>query len=277
MLLHSTATTPSSKIFMWAFRIIVVVTLAFMMAPVISVIWVSFFEEKIISFPPSSYTLKWYSIAWAHDNFRNGLYMSLVLGFVSAIGSLIVGIPAGYVLGRSSFKGRDTVKIMLLLPMMVPSIVAGGALFIFFIQAEIATEIQFAGTFLGLSLAHITLALPWSARLITAAMIDFDDSLDDAARGLGASPWTFVRRILLPIVRPAVIGAALFSFIASFVDLEKSLFLIGPGRTTLPIAVVNHLEWSLDPSIAAISTIQIAIVVISIVIASRYVSLARSF
>lgn len=277
MLLQSVASTTSSRIFMWAFRIIVAATLVFMIAPVISVVWVSFFEEKIVSFPPSGYTLNWYAIAWAQDNFRNGLYMSLLLGVVSAIGSLIVGIPAGYVLGRSSFKGRDTVKIMLLLPMMVPSIVAGGALFIFFIQAEIATEIQFAGTFLGLSLAHITLALPWSARLITAAMIDFDETLDDAARGLGAGRWTFVWRILLPIVRPAVIGAALFSFIASFVDLEKSLFLIGPGRVTLPIAVVNHLEWSLDPSIAAISSIQIVIVVVSIVIASRYVSLARSF
>jgi len=277
MLLQASGTTWSARAFAWSFRIVAGVTLAFMMAPVVAVVWVSFFKDKIISFPPSGYTLAWYAAAWADDSFRNGLYFSLILGVVSAIGSLILGIPAGYVLGRAAFRGRDALKITLLLPMMVPSIVAGSAVYIFYIQTEIATDIQFAGTFLGLSLAHITLALPWSVRLVTAAMIEFDESLSDAARSLGASRLTFFRRILLPIIRPAVIGAALFSFIASFVDLEKSLFLIGPGRTTLPIAVINHLEWSLDPSIAAISTIQIAVVVTAIVLGSRYARLTRSF
>ncbi len=84
------------------------------------------------------------------------------------------------------------------------------------------------------------------------------------------------RRVTLPIIRPAIVASAMFSFVASFVDLEKSLFLVGPGQMTLPIAIVNYLEWNIDPTIAAVATVQISIITIAVLVSDRYFSLAKS-
>ncbi|MFM7532066.1 MAG: ABC transporter permease [Rubrivivax sp.] len=83
--------------------------------------------------------------------------------------------------------------------------------------------------------------------------------------------------VTLPIIRPGVIAAAMFSFIASFSDLEKSLFLVGPGKTTLPIAIVNYLEWNLDSTIAAVATVQILIIGAALLLSDRYVKLGKAF
>src|SRR5262249_43133343 len=131
--------------------------------------------------------------------------------------------------------------------------------------------------FQGLLFAHIVIALPWTVRLMTASLLRFDGALEEAAIGFGASRLTAIRRVTLPVLRPAVVASALFSFIVSFVDLEKSLMLVGPGSTTLPIAIINYVQWRLDPAIAAVSTIQILLVTIALIISDRFVRLTQTF
>jgi len=92
---------------------------------------------------------------------------------------------------------------------------------------------------------------------------------------LGARPFTTFRRITLPMIRPGVVAAGIFSFIVSFTDLEMSLFLIGPGRSTLPIAMLQYLEWKFDPTVAAVSVMQIAIIGVGLLATDRFVKLSK--
>jgi putative spermidine/putrescine transport system permease protein len=114
-------------------------------------------------------------------------------------------------------------------------------------------------------------------RLVCASLATANVTSEEAARSLGANALQTFFLVTLPIIRPGMIAAAMFSFIASFSDLEKSLFLVGPGKTTLPIAIVNYLEWNLDSTIAAVATVQILIIGIALLVSDRYVKLGKAF
>lgn len=251
--------------------------LGFIVLPLVVIVWASFFSNKILSFPPEGYTLDWYARAWSRPEFSEGLVLSLELALLATLGSLLIGVPASYALARYKFFGREIVTNILLSPMVVPGIVGGAAIYIFYIDVEMATGMQLSGSLPGLFAAHLLVALPWTIRLVTASLISLDRSISEAAASLGASATTVFLRIVLPMVKPALIAAALFAFVASFIDLEKSLFLVGPGRTTLQIAIVSYLEWNLDSTIAAVATVQIAIIATLLLITNRYARLNRAF
>ncbi|TNC14493.1 ABC transporter permease [Methylobacterium terricola] len=250
---------------------------AMVLAPLVAIIWVSFFDNKIISFPPKGYTLAWYAAAWDMPRFRDGFVTSLELGAVATLVSLLVGVPASLVLARGRFRGREVVQSLLMAPLIVPGIVAGAAFYMLLIEFEVLTGIQIATTFTGLAIAHSLIALPWTIRLVTASLLGVDSQLAEAALTMGARPLTVFRRVTWPVIRPGVVAGALFSFVISFVDLEKSLFLVGPGTTTLPIVIVNYLEWSVDPTIAAVATVQILLIAAGLVVTNRYFRLTRAF
>lgn len=245
--------------------------------PLATVIWVSFFENKIISFPPTGYTLAWYQAAWEMPRFRSGFWMSIQLGAVATAVSLLVGVPAAIYLARTDFRGREAIQSILLGPLIVPGIVAGAALYMFLIEFEIVTGVQVAQTFVGLCIAHSLIALPWTVRLVTASLVGMNRQVEEAAATMGARPFTVFRRVTLPAIRPGVMAGGLFAFVISFVDLEKSLFLVGPGATTLPIVIINYLEWSIDPTIAAVATAQIAAITLVMVVTDRFFKLTRAF
>ena len=92
---------------------------------------------------------------------------------------------------------------------------------------------------------------------------------------LGANRWTTFRRVTFPMMRAGLVAAALFSFITSFENLELSLLLVGPGRTTLPIAILQYLEFKVDPTIAAVSLIHIVLIGVLMLITDRFVKLSR--
>ncbi len=110
---------------------------------------------------------------------------------------------------------------------------------------------------------------------MTASLANLDRAAEEAAQSLGADQWTTFFRVTLPAIRPGVVAGALFGFVTSFGNLEMSLFLVGPGRITLPIAILQYLEWKIDPTVAAVSVIQILVIAVAMVITDRYVKLAR--
>lgn len=260
-----------------AYRLAVWVTLFFVLTPLLAVIWVSSFSNKIISFPPQGYSLDWYANAWRIENFRDGFLLSLKVSLLATLFGLLVGVPAALALVRGRFAGKGLISTVLMSPMMIPGVVAGSALYVYFIQFELLTTWQLAATFPGLVGAHSVLTVPWIVRLVTASLMSNGSSIEEAALNLGATPWTVLRRITLPMARPGLVAGGLFSFIVSFTDLEKSIFLVGPGSTTLPIAIVNYLEWNLDPTVSAVATVQILMIGVALVFSDRYVKLSRAF
>ena len=249
--------------------------LAFVLGPLVVIVWVAFFANPIIAFPPSGYTFAWFVRAWHTDAFRDGFLLSLQLGGVASCLSLVLGIPASLAISRYQFPGRETVNTILLAPIVVPGVVGGAALYIALLAFELATGIQIAGTLWGLLIAHTLIAIPWTVRLVTASLLRVNRSIEEAAINLGAAPWVAFRRITLPAIRPGLVAAVLLSFVISFIDLEKSLFLVGPGRTTLQIAIMNYLEWNLDPTIAAVAAVQIGLIALALLAADRAVGLSR--
>lgn len=260
-----------------AFAAAVAIVLGFVVGPLVCVVWVAFFANKIIAFPPEAYTTAWFASAWRTESFREGFLLSAQVALMAMSGGLLIGVPASLALVRYPFPGRQAISTLLLAPLIVPGIVIGSSVFVFYIRVETATDFQLASTIPGLVLAHILVTIPWTVRLVTASLVGMDRAVEEAAANLGANPWVTFYRVTLPVIKPGIIAAALFSFIVSFIDLEKSLFLVGPGRTTLPIAVINYLEWTMDPTIAAVATMQIAIVGAALLLADRYVKLSRAF
>jgi putative spermidine/putrescine transport system permease protein len=258
-------------------------TFLIVLAPLLAVIWVSFFENKIIGFPPTGYTLKWFANAWNFERFHRGFTLSVQVGLVATAVSLVIGVPAALALARKKFAGHELVHSLLMSPLIVPGIVAGAAIYMFFIEVEVLLneqfnlEVPFAGSLFGLCIGHTLLALPWTVRLVTASLIGMDRRLEEAAMSLGANPLRTFWHVTLPVIRPGIVAGAVFSFVISFVDLEKSIFLVGPGRTTLPIEMVNYLEWNIDPTIAAVATMQTLLITAALVISDRFFKLTRAF
>ena len=248
---------------------------AVILTPLVFVCWLSFFANEIVTFPPQGYTLRWFAHVFDQNNFVSGFLTSLQVGVAAMIGGLVLGIPASLVLARRRFAGREALNTLLLLPLVVPGIVAGTAIYVFQIEIELATELPLLGSRAGLVLAHIMITIPWTVRLLTASLAGVDRSIEEAAQNLGATPVGTFWRVTLPAIKPGIVAAALFSFIVSFGNLEMTLFLVAPGETTLPIAILQYLQWRIDPTIAAVSLLQIALIAAGMLLSDRYVKLTR--
>jgi putative spermidine/putrescine transport system permease protein len=218
---------------------------------------------------------QWFAAIASNERFISGFELSVIVGVIATVIGLGVGVPAAFCLTRLKFRGREALSNLLLLPLIVPGVVLGIALYIFHVEVEIATEIPILGSLGGLIGGHILVVIPWCVRLITATLAGQDIRIEEAAQSLGADRWTTFRRITLPSILPGVVAAALFGFIASFGNLEMSLFLVGPGRTTLPIAILQYLEWKIDPTIAAVSVLQILLIGAAMLVTDRFVKIAR--
>lgn len=250
-------------------------SLAYILLPMFFVIWLAFFAQEIPSFPPEGYSLKWFRAIPGNDRFVTGFLLSLQIAVVATAIGLAIGVPAAVCLVRGRFTGHEAVNNLLLLPLIVPGIVLGIALYVFYVEAEIATSWPIIGSLGGLIAGHVLLAIPWTVRLVTASLVGMDRTVEEAAQSLGANRLTTFRRITLPAILPGIVAATLFGFIASFGNLEMSLFLVGPGRTTLPIAILQYLEWKIDPTIAAVSVLQILFIGAVMLLTDRFVNIGR--
>jgi putative spermidine/putrescine transport system permease protein len=251
------------------------ISLAYILTPLVFVTWLAFFAQEIPSFPPEGYSLKWFRAVPGNDRFVSGFLLSLQIAIIATAIGLLLGVPAALCLVRSRFAGREAINSLLLLPLVVPGIVLGIALYVFHVEAEIKTEWPILGSLVGLVAGHVLIAIPWTVRLVTASLAGMDRSIEEAAQSLGADRLTTFRRITLPAILPGIVAAALFGFISSFGNLEMSLFLVGPGRTTLPIAILQYLEWKIDPTIAAVSVLQILFIGAAMLITDRFVKISR--
>lgn len=256
-------------------RVFVGLIYLFMLSPIIFVLWLSFFSDAIPTFPPSGYTLHWYVQAWQNQAFLGGFILSLKVALVAAVLSVTLGIAAALGIARHAFRGASLCNGVLMSPLIVPGIVAGIAIYLFYLRAENVLNMDIVGTFGGLIAAHVCLTIPWTMRLVSASIGGLDSTVEEAARNLGASGLQTFWRVTLPMLRPAIVASGLFSFIISFENLEVTLPLVGPGHTTLPIAIMQYLEFNLDPTIAAVSAVQIVLLGIVMLVTDRFVKLSQ--
>lgn len=258
-----------------ALRLLVTLVYAFMLCPLVFVVWLSFFSDSIPTFPPSGYSLHWYQAAWSNASFSSGFVLSVQVALCAVAIGVSVGVAAAFALNRFRFRGSSIVRLVLLSPLVIPGIVAGIAIYLAMLRAENVLDVSIVGTMPALIAAHVCLTIPWTLRLVAAGLNGVDPLIEEAARNLGAAPWIVFVRVTLPLLRPSIVAAALFSFIVSFENLEITLPLVGAGHTTLPIAIMQYLEFNLDPTIAAVSAVQIALLGIVMLVTDRFVKLSQ--
>jgi putative spermidine/putrescine transport system permease protein len=272
------ATTPAHRrirLGRWLLNGVAALSLGFILLPLALVTWLAFFRQEIPSFPPEGYSLKWFGAAASNKSFVEGFILSVEVAVTATVIGVALAVPASLALARRRFAGRGAVSMLLLMPLVVPGVVLGTSIYVFHIETEIATSLPLLGTTFGLVSAHVLIVIPWAARLVSASLAGFDPSIEEAAKNLGAPPWTTFRRVTMPAIWPGIVAGALFGFVMSFGNLEMSLFLVGAGRTTLPIAILQYLEWKIDPTVAAVSVMQIALIAVAMLITDRYVKIAR--
>jgi putative spermidine/putrescine transport system permease protein len=241
--------------------------------PLLLTLYLSLFDEKLILFPPRGYTLAWYPAIV--PNFGRSVLTSLQLGAAAVVGSLILGIPAGIGLARHRFRGRGAIATLLLAPLTMPGIALGLAIYVALVAIDEQLGSAVTGSMTGLVLAHVMITTPWVVRLCLASLANHDRAAEEAAASLGAGPLRVIWRVTLPAMRAGIIAAALFAFVISFENLELALFLTSPGVTTLPVAVLQYLEYHIDPLVSAVAVAQIVVVAALLLLLDRFVRLGR--
>ena len=243
---------------LWAFLALVGV---YMLAPLLFVIVDSFNPSTYGEFPLPGATLSWYANAARVPEFRAGLTNSLVIGLGATGLALVLGTLAAYGLARYRFRNRELFRSFFLLPIIVPAIVFGAAVFLFYIR------IGLYGTRTGMVLGHALLGLPFVMSIVTASLQTLGREYEEAAMDLGANPIVTFFRVTVPSIRPGLIVGGLFAFVTSWDQVEVSLFLTRPRNNTLPIAMFNYEQNYQDPTLAAVSAILIAFAVVLVVVA----------
>lgn len=228
---------------------LVLMAYAFIFAPLLVVVVVSLNGGTVASFPIESWSFRWYGAAFANASFLNGLWTSTWLAVSCTIVAMPLALMAALALSKVEFAGKSAVEALLMAPLLVPGIVIGIALLMS------ASLIEVRNAPMRLLAAHVLIALPYCLRTITASLARMDGSLIDCAMSLGASRWRAFIHVTVPLLRPGIMAGMIFAFLQSFGDVPVSLFLTDARNNTLPLAIMAYLEYGVDPSVAAMSSI----------------------
>lgn len=257
------------------FGAVVLLGFLLLLSPIALVIAISFFSDEILRFPPSSLSLDWYRSLSSQPQFLSGFVLSAQVALAATFFGILFSLPASFAIVRYRFKGRESILQFLTSPLAVPTIVLGLASYIFFIEIEILTQVPIVGSVIALTAAHVLITIPWCVRLLTSSLVGLDIAPEEAALSLGAPGWRVFFEITIPSIWPAIVAAVLFSFVVSFGNLEISLFLVRPGQTTLPVLIMEYLEWRVNPTIAVVSVLQILLIGFALIVTDRFVPLSR--
>src|SRR4051812_35932276 len=250
-----------------AYRTLNGVLIGFLLGPIVVVLLFSINPAPFIQFPPQGVSLRWFEKFFTSRDFMASFRLSAVLALLTVIGATVIGAMAAIALVRGRVPGAGFLAALFLSPLMLPAILTGLALFQFYVLLDVGRP------FWGLLVGHVVIAIPYVIRTTVAVLTNFDRSLEEAARNLGASELTTFREITLPLIRPGVIAGAIFAFVISFDQFPLSLFLVNPGNETLPITMFNYLRYDFDPTIAAASTISIVLSIAVVLLLERTVGL----
>lgn len=246
------------------------VFIAFIMAPLVIVMLVSFTAKGYISMPwEGGFSLRWFAAILESTELIRAFWFSIWLGLASATFAIFLAVPAALALTRYKFPGRGALTGFFLSPLMIPHVVLGVAFLRFF------TTINVTGSFVWLAATHVIVVFPYALRLVLSSATGLDRDAENAALSLGASRLTAFRRVLLPLILPGVAGGWILAFIQSFDELTMTVFVATPGTTTLPVAMYNQIAQTIDPLVAAVATVLIVGTLAVMVIMDRLVGLDR--
>ncbi|WP_152040901.1 ABC transporter permease [Salinigranum salinum] len=239
--------------------------LVFLWVPLAIMIFLSFAENAVTIFPFEGLTLANYQLAIGDETMRESLTGSLTIATVSASIATVLGLLASFAITRYRFRLREVYRTFGIIPMVIPGIILGVALRIYF-----QSLLDILPGFTTVVLAHSLYGLPFVLLIVSARLYTFDESLEEAARDLGADPITTFRDVTFPVIAPAVGAGFLFAWIRSFEDYIRALFLTGPNTDVLTIWMFSRIRQLDAPELNAVSSLIVFAIAIALAVAMNY-------
>jgi putative spermidine/putrescine transport system permease protein len=237
-------------------RLHTVLTLFFLIAPILAIVPLSFNAGSYFSYPLTGFSMRWYEQALTSPDWQRALLNSIGIGAASTLIATCLGTLAALGLSRPQFPLRSVIMPIIISPMIVPIVVVAAGFYLIF------APLGLVNSYPGVILAHAALGTPFVVITVTASLLSFDQSLLRAAAGLGATPWVTFRRVTLPLITPAVATGSVFAFATSFDEVIVILFIGGPDQKTVPRQMWSGIRDSIDPSILAVATMLIVFAVL---------------
>ena len=234
---------------------------AFLYLPLIVVVIFSFNDSKLNA-EWVGFTTAWYAKLFSNQEMLAAATNSLIIAVVAAGLATVLGTMAGIAMHR--FRSR-LLPIMVLTPIAMPEILLGVSLLIFFISTFGEESLSLATVII----AHTTFCIGFVAIIVRARLAGMDESVFEAARDLGATPWQTFRLVTLPLIKPGVIAGALMAFTLSIDDFVITFFTAGAGVPTLPLTIYTMIKVAVTPEVNALSTILMLLTLTLIIVAGR--------
>ena len=232
---------------------------AFLYLPLAIVVVYSFNDSRLNA-EWVGFTLDWYSKLAENNEMLQAAANSLLIAFVASLVSTVLGTMAGIAMYR--YRTR-LLPVLVLTPIAIPEILMGVSLLIFFVMLNMTLGL------VSVALAHIAFCIGFVAIVVRARLAGMDESLVEAARDLGATPWQAFRLVTLPLIMPGVIAGALMAFTLSIDDFVITFFTAGAGTVTLPLQIYSMIKIAVTPEVNAVSTLLMLLTLVLIVIASK--------
>ena len=241
----------------------------FTLAPLVIVVAVSLSESPFLSFPITGWSIGWYGQILHYPPFTNGLIVSFAVAFGSTALGVVLGVPAAVAIGRSEARWASYLSGLLLSPLSIPAIILGFALLYFLSEAGIG-----AG-WTALLIAHTVVAIPYVLRTVLAVYRGTGPALEEAASILGANRLQTLRLVTLPLLRPGVFAGGLFAVLISLDNLPLSYFFGSADVNTLPVVMLSYMQNQFDPTVAAVSTVQMVLALVLLLVLDQVYGVDR--
>lgn len=228
----------------------IIFSVVLLLLPLVLTVSMSFDARDYLGeFPPTEFSMRWYAKFFADPYLLKGLKTSLQLAALTAVAATALGLSAAVALDRLPRRYAQLLMAIFLSPLVVPGVVIGFALLIFYARAGVEN------TFLRLLGGHVLITFPYAIRTVLAALGGIRPSLVEVAQSLGASPTKAFWTVTFPLAQTGVAAGAIFAFVFSLDDVAVSIFLSDPDRYTLPVALVSMLHANFDLTIAAVAVL----------------------
>lgn len=228
--------------------------------PLFTIVIFSFFDH---SQETAVLTLKWYEKFLQNDALTSALTRSLTVALTSSCIATVLGTLGAYAIERSNFPGKKILEVLTIAPFILPEMVLGLALLIWFSIVKINLG------WWSMTLAHTTFGVSYVVMVVRARIAEFDTALEDAARDLGANKLQVFMRINLPINTPGILSGFLMCFILSFDDFIIAFFTTGVATDTLPLKLYSMIKLGFDPQVYALSSVILFCTLLAVLLLSR--------
>lgn len=248
-------------------RLVALAVLAYLVLPLLVILGGSLTATPYLAFPPQGWTLDWYRALLAEPGTMAAFITSTLLALAATLAAVVLAVPAALALARHDFPGRATLSALLMSPLVLPHIVLGAALL------QYGAYFGLTRSFLSLLIGHVVIVTPFVLRSTLTLLGPQQRVLEEASADLGAGPWTTFWLVVLPQIRPGIVTGSMFAFISSWINVELSIFNTTSQLNTIPVKLFNHVQYTIDPTIAAVSGATITAAVIAIVVLDGTVGL----